>query len=74
MSSMPNPWETASITMRTTTDPGNVLLHLGGPRITGDGYSESCVLDREGNRVELTEIERKTTADTAKEAQTWQNG
>lgn len=25
----------------------------GGPRVTGDGYYESCVLDPEGNRVEL---------------------
>ena len=24
-----------------------------GPRVTGDGYYESCVLDPEGNRVEL---------------------
>ena len=27
----------------------------GGPRVTGDGYYESCVLDREGNQIELTE-------------------
>ena len=25
------------------------------PRTTGDGYYESCVLDPEGNRVEITE-------------------
>ncbi len=25
-----------------------------GPRTTGDGYYESCVLDAEGNRVEIT--------------------
>lgn len=25
-----------------------------GPRLTGDGYYESCVLDPEGNRIELT--------------------
>lgn len=24
------------------------------PRITGDGYFESCILDEEGNRIELT--------------------
>ena len=24
-----------------------------GPRVTGDGYYESCILDPEGNRVEL---------------------
>ena len=28
---------------------------LSGPRVTGDGYYESCVLDREGNQIELTE-------------------
>lgn len=26
----------------------------GGPRVTGDGYYESCVVDLEGNRVEIT--------------------
>lgn len=26
----------------------------GGPRETGDGYYESCVLDPDGNRVEIT--------------------
>ena len=26
-----------------------------GPRMTGDGYYESCVLDPEGNRIEITE-------------------
>lgn len=27
---------------------------VSGPRITGDGYYESCVLDPDGNRVEIT--------------------
>ena len=27
---------------------------LSGPRLTGDGYYESCVADREGNRIEIT--------------------
>lgn len=27
---------------------------VSGPRTTGDGYYESCVLDDEGNRIELT--------------------
>lgn len=27
---------------------------LSGPRTTGDGYYESCVLDIEGNQIELT--------------------
>lgn len=28
---------------------------VSGPRVTGDGYYESCVLDYEGNCIELTE-------------------
>ena len=28
---------------------------VSGPRVTGDGYYESCFLDREGNQIELTE-------------------
>ena len=27
---------------------------ISGPRTTGDGYYESCILDFEGNRIELT--------------------
>jgi len=27
---------------------------LDGPRYTGDGYYESCILDPDGNRLELT--------------------
>lgn len=27
---------------------------ISGPRITGDGYYESCVLDGEGNPIEIT--------------------
>jgi len=27
---------------------------IGEPRITGDGYYEACVLDPDGNRVEIT--------------------
>lgn len=27
---------------------------LSGPRTTGDGYYESCVLDGEGNQIEIT--------------------
>jgi len=27
---------------------------IGGPRITGDGYYESCILDLEGNIIEIT--------------------
>ena len=28
---------------------------LSGPRLTGVGYYEGCILDREGNQIELTE-------------------
>ncbi len=28
---------------------------VSGPRTTGDGYYESCVLDFEGNQIEITE-------------------
>lgn len=28
---------------------------VGEPRFTGDGYYESCILDPDGNRVEITE-------------------
>ena len=27
---------------------------VSGPRITGDGYFESCIIDMEGNQIELT--------------------
>ena len=27
---------------------------ISGPRVTGDGYYESCILDAEGNTVEIT--------------------
>lgn len=27
---------------------------VSGPRVTGDGYYESCVLDSEGNQIEIT--------------------
>lgn len=29
---------------------------VGQPRITGDGYYEACVLDPDGNRVEITVV------------------
>ena len=28
---------------------------VSGPRVTGDGYYESCILDAEGNRIDITE-------------------
>lgn len=28
---------------------------LSGPRVTGDGYYESCILGPEGNQIEITE-------------------
>lgn len=33
---------------------GSGFTVVSGPRTTGDGYYESCVLDPEGNKVELT--------------------
>ena len=33
-------------------EDGNPIV--GEPRITGDGYYEACVLDPDGNRVEIT--------------------
>ena len=27
---------------------------ISGPRVTGDGYYESCILDAEGNQIEIT--------------------
>lgn len=27
---------------------------IGKPRVTGDGYYESCIMDFEGNRIEIT--------------------
>lgn len=27
---------------------------ISGPRVTGDGYYESCILDPDGNQVEIT--------------------
>ena len=27
---------------------------ISGPRVTGDGYYESCILDQEGNQIEIT--------------------
>jgi lactoylglutathione lyase len=33
---------------------GDGFRVVSGPRRTGDGYYESCVLDPDGNRIELT--------------------
>lgn len=30
------------------------IMIVGEPRMTGDGYYETCVLDPDGNRVEIT--------------------
>jgi lactoylglutathione lyase len=40
-----------ALTLRLQTDGYRVL---DGPRITGDGYYESVVLDPDGNRIEIT--------------------
>lgn len=50
-------WETDSreqvdaLTARLRADGYTVV---SGPRVTGDGYYESCVLDPDGNTVEIT--------------------
>lgn len=38
----------------TTRLKGDGYEVLSGPRITGDGYYESCVVGIEGNQIELT--------------------
>lgn len=40
-----------ALTARLQTDGYTVV---SGPRVTGDGYYESCVLDPDGNTVEIT--------------------
>lgn len=40
-----------SLTGRLKADGFQVI---SGPRVTGDGYYESCVLDMEGNQIEIT--------------------
>ena len=30
------------------------FIVISGPRITGDGYYESCIVDMEGNQIEIT--------------------
>ncbi len=41
-----------ALTARLQNDGYRVI---DGPRHTGDGYYESCVLDPDGNRIEITE-------------------
>lgn len=43
--------EVDRLTMRLVADGYRCV---SGPRTTGDGYYESCVLDAEGNRIEIT--------------------
>lgn len=33
---------------------GDGVPIMGAPRMTGDGYYEACILDPDGNRVEIT--------------------
>ncbi len=40
-----------SLTKQLIEDGFNVI---SGPRTTGDGYYESCIVDMEGNRIEIT--------------------
>jgi len=44
--------EVVALTERIVND-GYTLL--SSPRITGDGYFESCISDPDGNRIEITE-------------------
>jgi lactoylglutathione lyase len=41
-----------SLTDRLKSDGYDVV---SGPRITGDGYYESCIIGIEGNQIEITE-------------------
>ena len=43
-----------SVDVLTARLVGDGYRCMSGPRVTGDGYYESCVLDAEGNRVEIT--------------------
>lgn len=43
----------AEVDKLTTTLQENGYEVLSGPRRTGDGYYESCILDPEGNQVEI---------------------
>ena len=40
-----------AVTKQLKTDGFTVL---SGPRMTGDGYYESCIADMEGNQIEIT--------------------
>lgn len=40
-----------NLTLRLKSDGYSVI---SGPRTTGDGYYESCVVDFEGNQIEIT--------------------
>ena len=44
--------EVDELTARLKSDGFTVI---GEPRTTGDGYYESCIVDLEGNQIELTE-------------------
>ena len=46
-----SPEQVESLTARLQADGYRVV---SGPRRTGDGYYESCVLDPDGNQIEIT--------------------
>lgn len=46
--------EKEKVIMLTEQLRDNGFEVVSEPRITGDGYFESCIMDREGNRVEIT--------------------
>ncbi len=45
--------DAAAVDALTQRLAGDGYRCVSGPRTTGDGYYESCVLDPEGNRVEI---------------------
>ncbi len=49
--SLGSPDAVDALTRRLKNDGFKIL---SGPRTTGDGYYESCVVDLEGNQIELT--------------------
>ena len=44
----------AAVDALTARLAADVYEVLSGPRTTGDGYYESCILDAEGNQIEIT--------------------
>ena len=45
---------TSAVDIITNNFKNDGYMIVGEPRLTGDGYYESCVLDPENNRIEVT--------------------